>query len=64
MMKDSFDLLLISAWMEIEHIEEGFYVELREDSRRVQNGMRSLRVIRWGLERITRHVILRSEIYA
>lgn len=52
------NLLLVGAGVVVEHVEERLDVELREDARRVQQVMGHLRVVRWRLDRVPRHIIL------
>lgn len=52
------DLLLVSSGEVIEHPEQGFYIQLCEYSRCLQQVMRLLRIVGCRLEWIARHVIL------
>jgi hypothetical protein len=53
---------LVRARQEVEHIEERLDVELRKESWGTQNRVRRLRVVRWCLIRIARHVVLGSVV--
>lgn len=53
------DLLLICTRVEIEHVKEGLDIELGEDTRCIEQRKRLLGVIRWCLEWVPRHVVLR-----
>ncbi len=53
------DSLLIRARVVVEHVEERLDVQLREDARGAEQRVRHLRVVRWCLDGVPRHVVLR-----